>query len=118
MGGTAPAGVGRTALLMAALRVRERARPDRLFDDRLAEAFVSAANGTGDTAPSALLPDGAADFLAIRTRFFDDEAQAACAAGIRQLVLLGAGLDSRAFRLDWPPGVRLFEVDLPGLFAF
>ena len=38
--------------------------------------------------------------------------------GCRQVVLLAAGLDARAFRLDWPPGVHVFELDLPGLFRF
>lgn len=54
----------------------------------------------------------------IRTRFFDDYLLAACAAGCRQAVLLAAGLDTRAFRLAWPPGVRLFELDLPEVLAF
>jgi methyltransferase (TIGR00027 family) len=104
---------------MAALRTEEGGRADRLVDDPLAPAFVSAAAvGGGDTPTAAVLPPGASAFLAIRTRFFDDQVLAACATGIRQVVLLGAGLDARAFRLDWPPGVRLFEVDLPELFAF
>ncbi|MBO1416414.1 SAM-dependent methyltransferase, partial [Streptomyces sp. FH025] len=49
--------------------------------------------------------------IVIRTRFLDDLLRQACASGIRQVVLLGAGMDSRAFRLDWPQGTRLFEVD-------
>jgi methyltransferase (TIGR00027 family) len=115
--GAAPRGVSRTALLMAVLRTAEGKRADLLVDDRLAPAFVAAAGG-GDTPAAALLPPGASWFLAIRTRFFDDAVLAACAAGVRQVVLLGAGLDARAFRLAWPPGVRLFELDLPELFAF
>ena len=51
----------------------------------------------------------------IRTRYFDDYLLDATAAGCRQVVLLAAGLDTRAFRLDWPPGVAVFEVDLPDL---
>src|SRR5947208_1787873 len=115
--GAAPRGVSRTALLMAVLRTAEGKRADLLVDDPLAPAFVAAAGG-GDTPAAALLPPGASGFLAIRTRFFDDAVLAACAAGVRQVVLLGAGLDARAFRLAWPPGVRLFELDLPELFAF
>src|SRR5256885_6604207 len=116
---SAPRGVSRTAVLMAALRAEEGGRADRLVDDQLAPAFVSAAAvGGGDIPTAAVLPPGASAFLAIRTRFFDDAVLAACATGVRQVVLLGAGLDARAFRLDWPPGVRLFEVDLPELFAF
>ena len=55
--------------------------------------------------------------VAVRTRFFDDDLATAAAAG-RQVVLLAAGLDSRAFRLPWPDGVRLFELDLPAVLAF
>ncbi len=112
-GGELP-GVGRTAVWVAGMRATESARADRLFDDQFAGVFVGAAGGV---APAAV-PTGASEFLAIRTRFFDDQARAACAAGIRQVVLLAAGLDCRAFRLDWPDGVRVFELDLPQMFAF
>lgn len=54
----------------------------------------------------------------IRTRFYDDYLTAATAAGSRQVVLLAAGLDTRAFRLAWPAGTRVFELDLPGVLAF
>jgi methyltransferase (TIGR00027 family) len=47
-------------------------------------------------------------------RLFDD-LRSATDAGCRQIVLLGAGLDSRAWRLDWPAATRLFEVDLPAV---
>ena len=54
----------------------------------------------------------------MRTRFFDDWAlKAVNESGARQLVLLGAGMDTRAFRLPWPPGLRFFEIDAPELFA-
>ena len=49
--------------------------------------------------------------IVIRTKFLDDLLQQACASGVRQVVLLGAGMDSRAFRMDWPEGTRLFEAD-------
>jgi len=110
-------GALRTAVWMADLRVGEPARPGSLFDDPLAEKFVAAAPpGAGDA--QAAFPPGTSDFLAVRVRFFDDRARAAGAAGIRQVVLLAAGLDARAFRLDWPPGLRLYELDLPEVFAF
>jgi methyltransferase (TIGR00027 family) len=108
-------GVNRTAVMTAALRATETARTDRLFDDPLAALFVAAARA-GGTEP-VQLPPGSSEFAAIRTRFYDDQAATSCAAGIRQVVLLAAGLDARAFRLDWPDGVRLFEVDLPETFA-
>jgi methyltransferase (TIGR00027 family) len=49
--------------------------------------------------------------IVIRTKFLDDLRDRAVASGVRQVVLLGAGTDSRAFRMDWPAGTRLFEVD-------
>jgi methyltransferase (TIGR00027 family) len=116
MGDGKLSGVGRTAVWVAGLRAVEETRVDRLFDDRFAAAFVSAAGG--EVAEAAALPFGTSEFLAIRTRFFDDQARAACEAGIRQVVLLAAGLDCRAFRLDWPDGARLLELDLPEMFAF
>lgn len=96
-------GVSRTALWTAAMRAVEAARPDRLHDDPLASAFVA-----GLELPPA--PPGAAEFLAIRTRFYDDFVRG---SEVPQVVLLAAGLDSRAFRL--PLAARVFEVDLPEL---
>jgi methyltransferase (TIGR00027 family) len=109
-------GVSRTAVWVAGMRAAESERADRLFDDRFAGVFVSTAGGGGVTQPAEL--PGTNEFLAIRTRFFDDQVRAACSAGVRQVVLLAAGLDCRSFRLDWPDGVRLFELDLPEMFAF
>jgi len=117
MSGEALSGVSRTAVWAAGLRASESERADRWFDDQFAAVFASVA-GSGATLDVKALPPGTHEVMAIRTRFYDDQARAACAAGIRQVVLLAAGLDSRAFRLDWPDNVRLFELDLPGLFAF
>jgi methyltransferase (TIGR00027 family) len=115
--------VGETALGAALMRAQESAQPDALIHDPYAAAFVAAAPRPFDDVPD---PDGRLAELevafradvAIRTRFFDDFALSACARGIRQVVLLGAGLDSRAFRLDWPSDARVFELDLPGVLAF
>jgi methyltransferase (TIGR00027 family) len=117
--------VGRTAIGVARVRAGESRRPDPLFDDPYAAAFVAAAG------PSAGPADGAepsaaqrrwraaiAFHISIRTRFFDDYLLAAVDAGVRQVVLLGAGLDTRAYRLDWPAGVRWFELDRPDVLAF
>lgn len=53
----------------------------------------------------------------MRHRFFDDFLmELAASSGIRQVVLLAAGLDIRAFRLDWPAGTRVFEIDQPQVF--
>ena len=42
----------------------------------------------------------------------------AAAAGVRQVVLLAAGLDSRAYRLDWADGTVVFELDQPQVLEF
>jgi methyltransferase (TIGR00027 family) len=123
-----PQGVGMTAVGVAYLRALETARPDRLFADPLAGEFVKASGW----AP----PDGTENHLAdvsdeirsfwgtiaqsaiVRTRFLDDFMASASDAGLRRFVILGAGLDARAFRLMWPSGVRLFELDTPEMISF
>lgn len=134
--GTAPAdspadtaldAVERTALLTAALRAAETRRPDRIYDDPYAAALC------GGLGPELLaeiravtFPRDAArtlpstpDYNAIRTRLFDDLLQdAAHRQGLRQIVLAPAGMDSRAYRLEWPDGVRYFEVDRPAVLAY
>ncbi|RFU40874.1 SAM-dependent methyltransferase [Actinomadura logoneensis] len=110
-------GVGRTALAVARVRAAEHRRADRILTDPFAEAFAAAGP------PAAPVRGGPARDLMVlqvivRTRFYDDYLRAATAAGIRQVVLLAAGLDTRAFRLDWPDGTRLFEVDLPDVLDF
>jgi methyltransferase (TIGR00027 family) len=118
-------GVSETALGAAEMRAEESLRPDRLIDDPYAAAFVAAAPplfpdlpSIDDDAELGAYKQAFVDEIAIRTRFFDHYLWAGCASGARQVVLLAAGLDTRAFRLDWPDGVRIFELDLPGLFAF
>jgi methyltransferase (TIGR00027 family) len=102
--------LGLTSRWVAAARALESERPDRLFHDpwarRLAgpEGFavlteMARATGTTDTA-----------YLAIRTRFLDDFAEHA-ASTLKQVVILAAGMDARAFRLAWPIDTRLFEVE-------
>ncbi len=103
-------GVGGTGLTIAGIRAAETERPDRLFADPLAGAFVAAAGSppsraTGRQAAALRL------WVVARTVFLDELVMAACADGARQVVLLGAGFDTRAFRLPWPPGVRCFELD-------
>ncbi|SDD36133.1 class I SAM-dependent methyltransferase [Actinokineospora iranica] len=120
-----PDGVGMTAIGVAALRAQESARPDRWFDDPLAARFLTAAGwpqppsdiaeAERQAPPNWLLLMRS---VPVRTRFLDEFAHTAAAAGCRQVVLLGAGLDTRAFRLDWPPGTRVFELDLPVMLDF
>lgn len=104
-------GVGATGLGVAAIRAAETRRPDRLFADPLAAAFVAAA---GWDPPSRAPNDrvrAMARWIVARTVFLDGLLAAAGEAGCRQTVLLGAGFDTRAYRLPWPPGARLFELD-------
>jgi hypothetical protein len=53
------------------------------------------------------------NYQAVRTHFFDDHFTRAAAAGIRQIVILASGLDSRAYRVNWPDGTTVFEIDQP-----
>lgn len=106
-------GVGVTALLVAAARAIETHRPDSLARDVFAEHFVLAAPASARwPIHPRQVPEGDADplwgrfarYFGLRTRVLDDFLlQSVHTGGARQVVLLGAGLDSRAFRLDWPP---------------
>jgi methyltransferase (TIGR00027 family) len=58
------------------------------------------------------------DGMAARTRFFDDFFSDAADAGVRQAVILASGLDSRAYRLPWPAGTVVFEIDQPDVITF
>ena len=100
--------LGATAGWTAAVRAVETSRPDALFNDPWA-ADLAGEEGRGwaeGRAPEMLAP------MIVRTRFFDDFLlHATTPGGVTQVVLLGAGLDTRAQRLAWPPGTSLFEVD-------
>jgi methyltransferase (TIGR00027 family) len=102
-------GVARTALWTAAARARESERADRLFSDAFAAAL--AAEDGADllrefTPADEVLREN--PYMPLRTRWYDD---LLADLDVPQVVLLGAGLDTRAFRLGWPAGVVLFEVD-------
>ncbi|GAA2291967.1 SAM-dependent methyltransferase [Streptomyces hawaiiensis] len=102
-----------TAHWIACARAAESFRPDRLFEDPLAVEFIRR------TAPELYTelrsaPSSRFDSLAVRTRFFDDCLMRAVSESTRrQVVVLAAGMDGRAFRLPWPEDVALYEVDLP-----
>jgi len=123
MSGREPAlpAVGATAVGVAAVRAAETERPDRLFADSLAAGFVRAAElahlpprAGGRTHRRASLDA----WIIVRTRFLDDLVLDSCERGCRQVVILGAGLDARAFRLAWPAKLRVFEIDLPEVLEF
>lgn len=116
-------GVPKTALGVARIRAGESARADRLFNDPYAAAFVAAmpdAYGDAEERSDTARAIGAriAVQVVTRTRFYDDYLLAATRDGVRQVVLLAAGLDTRAFRLDWPASTHVFEVDLPDMVDF
>lgn len=116
-----PEGVGRTAIGVARARAVESRRPDRLFDDPHAAGFVTAAYGEEAESRRTPTPPSLAAMacdLVVRTRFFDDYLLRAAAEGCLQVVVPAVGLDTRAFRLPWPRGVRFFELDLPEVLAF
>jgi methyltransferase (TIGR00027 family) len=99
---------------MAAARARESERANRLFDDPLAAALAGPEGFAWlERMKSAAGSRGPELYPVIRTRFFDEFLLDACGnSGIRQVVLVAAGLDTRAFRLEWPPHTRLYELDL------
>lgn len=107
------------------VRALESRRDDRLFHDPYAAAFLDAAqeivDRRGPVAWIATLSACGAAFwshIVIRTRFFDDYLLDAVGRGTRQLVILASGLDTRAYRLEWPVGVRVIELDLPEMRDF
>lgn len=97
-----------TAAWTAAVRAAETARPDALFRDEWAAALAAETGAAwiAQRSPQSVIP------IVIRTRFFDDFLQRVTQdSAIRQVALLAAGLDTRAFRLPWPPSTRLYELD-------
>lgn len=125
--------VGSTAVMVAAARAGETDNPDPLIRDPYARILVEGA-GTGmwesmlDESMAdrveAADPEAAAifrhmgNYQAVRTHFFDAFFADAAAAGIRQIVILASGLDSRAYRLDWPAGTRVYEIDQPKVLEY
>ena len=122
--------VGATALGVAAARAVETARDDALIRDEFAYLLVSAAGPQwaqmassdpawiGDDEEFRQLHDMSRDYQAVRTHYFDEYFHAAMRAGIRQVVILAAGLDSRAYRLDWPARTTVFEIDQPKVLEY
>jgi methyltransferase (TIGR00027 family) len=120
--------VGATATMVAAARALASTEPDPLIDDPYAAALVRAVGVDfftrlvdGEIPLSTIEGDGPrvmAGVMAVRTRFFDDFFIDAGAAGIRQAVILASGLDSRPYRLPWPQGSTVYEIDQPKVIEF
>jgi methyltransferase (TIGR00027 family) len=125
--------VGTTAVMVAAARAAETERPDPLIRDPYAKVLVAGA-GTGAwefmldgefvakvaeaDAEAAAVFEHMSAYQAVRTHFFDAFFADAVAAGIRQIVILASGLDSRAYRLQWPAGTTVYEIDQPKVLEY
>jgi methyltransferase (TIGR00027 family) len=123
--------VGATATMVAAARALATRDTNPIINDPFAAALVRAVGidfftrvVDGEIEPTDIGETGngelqtETDSLAVRTRFFDEFFTDATAAGINQAVILAAGLDARAYRLAWPPGSVVYEVDQPKVVAF
>jgi methyltransferase (TIGR00027 family) len=121
--------VGATATAVAASRAAASKGPDALLDDAYAEPLVRAVGidhfvkiVDGDVPEinddPVLNRRALNEQMAVRTRYFDDFFLDAAKAGIRQAVILASGLDTRAYRLPWPAGTTVFEIDQPEVIEF
>jgi methyltransferase (TIGR00027 family) len=120
--------VGSTALFVATARALEAQKPDPLAVDPYAEVFCRAVGGSWADVLDGKAPDHElkttdfgehfVNFQGARTKYFDEYFGRVAAAGVRQVVILAAGLDSRAYRLPWPDGTTIFELDRPQVLDF
>jgi methyltransferase (TIGR00027 family) len=123
--------VGATATFVAVGRAMASRDPRGLINDPFAEPLVRAVGVDFFTK----LMDGELDIdaienaspvriqamtngMAVRTKYFDDYLVNATGAGVRQAVILASGLDSRAYRLPWPAGTVVYELDQPQVIEF
>jgi len=124
--------VSRTATVVALWRATESARSaaTRLFEDPFAPAFLgwrlrwtfhlSRLPGVGAVLPWSLIDGhwtGSRGTVVVRTRYIDDTLGEALRRGVAQVVILGAGFDSRAYRIPGIEQIRVFEVDHPATQA-
>jgi len=123
--------VDATATMVAAGRAMATRDPRRLINDPFAAPLVRAVGVDfftkmmdGQLDPDAvenaspLRIQAMINGMAVRTRYFDDYFINATGTGVRQVVILASGLDSRAYRLPWPPGTVVYEIDQPRVIEF
>jgi methyltransferase (TIGR00027 family) len=121
--------VGATATSVAASRAMASQGPDPLLDDPWADPLVRAVGIDtfiklidGEIGPSnddpVLSRQNMRQQMTVRTRYFDDFFVEATTSGIRQAVILASGLDTRAYRLPWPAGTVVYEIDQPEVIEF
>lgn len=109
--------IGRSSLMMAAARAIETERADGLFQDPLA-AKLAGEDTIAQVRPSVQkYEESGAPIAIVRTRFFDDFLLSK-ADRVRQIAILGAGMDTRAFRLPWHPDTHIFELDSPEVIEY
>lgn len=117
--------VGATATMVATARAAASRRPDPIINDPFAaplacaagvEVFTLLASGKLDFAD--IGSDWIPDYFGLRGWFFDGHFAGALAAGVRQAVIVGSGLDARAYRLQWPADAIVYEIDQPGVIEF
>lgn len=114
-------GVGPTALGVAMARAGESSAGCPLFDDPFAQVFIDAAVALGWELPTGAMAErirAVSGYAASRTKWFDEFFIAAGAHGVEQSVILGAGLDSRAWRMPWVSGSVVYEIDQPQVLEF
>jgi methyltransferase (TIGR00027 family) len=125
--------VGATALGVASARAAETRRENPLISDLFAQVFLDAVGDgvwnwhSGPELPAEVveaepeLPlqmQSMVSYMACRTAFFDQFFLDATRGGIQQVVILAAGLDSRSWRLPWPDGTTVYELDQPRVLDF
>ncbi|WP_235213273.1 SAM-dependent methyltransferase [Amycolatopsis sp. MJM2582] len=117
--------VGTTATMAATARAMATRADRSLIDDPFAEPLVRAVGvdsltrlASGETAPGELVEQVWIDVAKVRTKFYDEFFLDATEAGIAQVVILASGLDSRAYRLPWPAGTVVYELDQPQVIEF
>ncbi|OBG89015.1 methyltransferase [Mycobacterium sp. NS-7484] len=108
--------VADTGVLVAAIRAAENSRPDRLFTDPFAEKLAGESGQRMLADAVAVSGDKSTLQIVVRTRFWD-EALLNAVPPVRQVVILAAGLDARAYRLAWPDGTTVYELDQPAVIA-
>ncbi len=121
--------VGATATMVAAARAAATRRPQPVITDEYAEPLVRAvgldvftklASGEleSDDLEKGVGFPRIVDTFAARARFYDDYFAAAGKEGVRQVVIVASGLDARPYRLAWPAGTTVYEIDQPEVIAF
>ena len=125
--------VGATALGVASARAAETRSENPLISDPFAQVFLDAVgDGVWNWHSAPQLPaelieaepelplqmQAMVSYMACRTAFFDQFFLDATREGIRQVVILAAGLDSRSWRLPWPDGTTVYELDQPRVLDF